>query len=78
MGQSARDISTAIRNLDVGTGIHTQRAQELRGEATSIVENRSAAEVVRGLKARFPGAIQVVEAEAVEVGAEELSERRDD
>lgn len=33
-----RDVSTAQRNLDVGTGIHTQRAAELRGDPKITVE----------------------------------------
>lgn len=31
-------MSTAQRNLDVGTGIHTQRAAELRGDPKITVE----------------------------------------
>jgi len=46
-----RDLSTAVRNLDVGAGIHRDKAQLLKGEPTQVVR-RSFEEIKRELKAR--------------------------
>ncbi len=46
-----RDLSTAVRNLDVGAAIHRDKAQILKGEPTHIVR-RSFEEIKRELKAR--------------------------
>jgi hypothetical protein len=52
---AARDISTAARNVAVGTGIHTEKAQLLTGQPTSINKFREAGDVLRLLKNRAPG-----------------------
>jgi hypothetical protein len=49
----ARDLSTAIRNLDVGQGIHRTKAAELRGDAPPPIEvNFSVSDQIRSLAAR--------------------------
>lgn len=70
-GIPVRDLAGAIRNIDTGSGIHTQRAAELRGEPT-IIEHRSLKEIIGGLERR--GIITKVpsEFEIIEGGAEEL------
>lgn len=46
----ARDISTAIRNLDVGAGIHTTNAEKLNDQAQLVdTHSRDAIEVLREL-----------------------------
>jgi hypothetical protein len=52
---AARDISTAARNVAVGTGIHTEKSQLLNDQPTEIHKNRDASDVLRLLKARAPG-----------------------
>lgn len=60
---AARDISTAARNVAVGTGIHTEKSQLLNDLPTEIHKNREAGDVLRLLKARAPGLF--IEAEVV-------------
>jgi hypothetical protein len=50
----ARDLSTAIRNLDVGQGIHRTKAAELRGETpeAAININLSFNQALESLKAK--------------------------
>jgi hypothetical protein len=48
----ARDLSTAIRNLDVGQGIHRTKAAELRGDAPPPTVHISFEAQVRTLTAR--------------------------
>jgi hypothetical protein len=68
----ARDLPTAIRNLDVGTGIHTDKSRDLRGEATVVRhETVDVANLLKALQARFPGLIRQVPVDA-EAGAEVL------
>ena len=50
-GIAPRDLSTAVRNLDVGAAIHRDKAQILKGEPTHIVR-RSFEEIKRELKER--------------------------
>jgi hypothetical protein len=45
----ARDLSTAIRNLDVGQGIHRTKAAELRGDAPPPTVNFSITALVHSL-----------------------------
>jgi hypothetical protein len=63
-----RDISTAIRNVTVSAGVHTDKAQLLSGEPTAIVR-RDLGEVLRNLKAHGLAALSeesVIDAEVVE------------
>jgi hypothetical protein len=49
----ARDLSTAIRNLDVGQGIHRTKAAELRGDAPPPIEvNFSLTDQIRSMAGR--------------------------
>lgn len=48
----ARDLPNAVRNLDVGSAIHTDKAQALEGEATVIQVKRELPDVLRALKAK--------------------------
>lgn len=45
-----RDLPGAIRNLDVGSGVHTDKARDLRGDPTVTVEKHSLQETIRGLE----------------------------
>ena len=64
---SPRDLSGAIRNLDVGSGIHTQRAGELRGDPTAIVEHRSDTERAKEIMRKLTAMGRAVESEAEEI-----------
>lgn len=58
-------IAAVMAKMDIGSGIHTQKAQELRGEATTVIEHRSLSAAVNSLKARgFE--VEFVEAEVIE------------
>jgi hypothetical protein len=67
-----RDQSAAIRNLDVGAGIHTDKSRDLRGEGTTVVhEHRDVAEILRDLRAEGfelpPDAERVIDVAAEEI-----------
>jgi hypothetical protein len=59
----ARDLPGAIRSLDVGSGIHSDKARDLRGDPSAVVEHRSASDIMRKLKQMG----LVIEAEGEEV-----------
>jgi hypothetical protein len=47
----ARDLSAAIRNLDVGSGIHTDKAQNIRAGAELPINLPDVQETLRSLRA---------------------------
>ncbi len=70
-----RDLSSGIRNATVASAVHTDKARDLRGEATTVVEHRSIKEIERRLRELFnvpPGEPLVIagEAEEIEIPAE--------
>jgi hypothetical protein len=63
-----RDVSTAQRNLDVGSGIHSDKAKDLRGDPSLIVERRSLQEIERRLgELGLLADNDAIDSEAVEV-----------
>jgi hypothetical protein len=72
-----RDVSTAQRNLDVGSGIHTQRGAELRGEP-QVVEYRNVDVIgnMRRLREKHPGLF--VDSTADEIEPPKLERGRDE
>jgi hypothetical protein len=65
-----RDVAGAMRNFDVGAGIHTEKARELQGDfETPNKTNKTAAELLRALQARGVG---VLDGEATEEPIEQL------
>ena len=47
-----RDVAGAMRNFDVGTGIHTEKARELQGDYETPAKHQSAADILRSLAAK--------------------------
>ncbi len=70
-----RDLAGAVRNFDVGSGIHTDKSRELRGEPTYIVtEHRDVAQILRELQGEgvnvesmLPGSQAAIESTAEEL-----------
>jgi hypothetical protein len=60
-----KDLVNAMGKADIGSGIHTEKAQLLAGQPTAIVQ-RDASEVLRKLKSRGIIDAEVVEEETVE------------
>lgn len=59
-----RDLSTAARNFDVGSGIHSQNSQLMHGEPTQIV-HRTSDELLRELEAEGVR-LESIDAEVIE------------
>jgi len=71
----ARDLPGALRNIDTSTGIHRDKARELRGEANLITttDKRDLKQVLRALKGKGLGAnVEVIDAQVVEEKPAEL------
>ena len=47
----ARDLLGAVRNAAVTVGVHSDKARDLRGEPTAVVEHRSPKQVLKALEA---------------------------
>jgi hypothetical protein len=62
-----RDVAGAIRNVSTAAGISTDKARDLRGDPTAVVEHRSIEDVRRALRAKGWD----IEGEAVDVSADE-------
>ena len=46
-----RDLSSGIRNASVASAVHSDKARDLRGDPTAVVEHRSVEEIERPLRA---------------------------
>jgi hypothetical protein len=70
-----RDLPSGVRNITVASAIHTDKARDLRGDPTTVVEHRSIADIKRRLRELFQvpddePLIIAGEAEEIEVPAE--------
>lgn len=73
----ARDLSTALRNLDVGQGIHRTKAAELRGEnfdAPALGGSRRVSQILAALRAKGvdPSKLRLTESIDVETAPDRL------
>ena len=59
----ARDLPGAIRNAAVTVGVHSDKARDLRGEPTAVVEHRSPQQILKALEGMG------IEVEVIEDGA---------
>ena len=72
----ARDLSTTIRNLDVGSGIHSDKARDLRGDPTAVVERRSDSEREKAILRKLTTLGVVIEGEAEETNGDRFIGQR--
>jgi hypothetical protein len=66
-----RDVAGAMRNFDVGSGIHTEKARELQGDFETPGKPQKPEHVLRALREKL-GLPPTIDAQAVEVPIEEL------
>lgn len=70
-GMEDRDLIALASKAAISSGVHTQRGSELRGEATTVVEHRSAKDIMKRLKDL---GIDFIEGEAEEVKPDQLEQ----
>jgi hypothetical protein len=69
---SPRELPGAVRNLSTTAGIHEDKAANLRGDPTTVIEHRSYKEVVDKLKQ-----MGVIEGDAEEMPEDQPALQRD-
>ncbi len=65
----ARDLPGGLRNVSTTSGIHTDKARDLRGDPTSVIEHRSFEQLVAAMRAKGITVDFDLEGEAEEIGA---------